>query len=254
MDSSSSGAPAGGRGGTLAAGRLSTSLRLLLPPPPEGAPGRSPAGAGGGGASSSPRSGGLARAGRPGSGHGVLAGRRGATPHRRRLARGCAGGVMGCSSVVLGWCGDGGGSIQIWLGRAAGGAGCGRLPPPWPAGGGVGAAVVASASAFPSSSSSGGEEVGWAGGRGWLPAPQPKLTSRRQRFGVGRRIVVPVVRARRFGDPCTRDGGLRSNPGENLLSGSCQGRLWRRCLRRSLLKGIAMEKFKDTLCYLRRKP
>ena len=52
--------------------------------------------------------------------------------------------------------------------------------------------------------------------------------------------------------PCTRClmEALRTDMGENLVSVSCQGRRWRCCLRRSLLEGIALEKFKCTLCYL----
>ena len=58
------------------------------------------------------------------------------------------------------------------------------------------------------------------------------------------------------GGPCTTclREALRTDLVENLLSASCQGKRWRRCLRRSLLKGIVVEKFKTTLCYLRGKP
>ena len=43
---------------------------------------------------------------------------------------------------------------------------------------------------------------------------------------------------------------LCSDPGENLAKAGGDGAV----MRRSLLEGITVEKFKATICYLRRKP
>ena len=83
---------------------------------------------------------------------------------------------------------------------------------------------------------------------------------------LGRRVSVgglPRAKICQAGSSRSRQG-RRHLVHERLMSsirsggkpaiGYCQGRRWRRCLRRSLPEGIVVEMFKATLCYLRGNP
>ncbi|XBH96154.1 hypothetical protein VPH35_086596 [Triticum aestivum] len=76
--------------------------------------------------------------------------------------------------------------------------------------------------------------------------------------GGGRRVRggFPLLRSGKWdhpdpgkdgGDPCTRDRGLRSDLGENLLLATAKAD-------DGDAEGIAVKKFKATLCYLQGKP